>query len=76
MNKTALQSAIDYFEKDVSVPDVLTAYEVADVLRASLPIEREQIERAYDAGSLDVYFGSFVDMDITGKEYFTKTYEQ
>jgi len=48
--------------------------EVIEQMKEYLPIERQQIEEAYDAGNSDVYFGSLVEMDITGSDYFTKTY--
>jgi UDP-N-acetylglucosamine transferase subunit ALG13 len=74
MNKTALQQLMEQVEmaEELSSMNYLVSWDVVkNLIKNKLPIEREQIEGSYNLGTWNK-----VEKYKSGKDYFTKTYEQ
>jgi hypothetical protein len=77
MNKTALTQLKEFIENewqsDISFSNILLR--IGGKVQELLPIEREQIEEAYNKGILD-YKPLGMLITTIGDDYFNKTYEQ
>ena len=79
MTKTAMQQLLGEIEmaESLSSMNYLVSWDtVKNLIKAKLPIERQQIEDAYVEGKYHEANGVGSEIFMTASDYFTKTYEQ